>query len=137
MKISLISAFVVFFGLTNVLSAGAQEQKEPDLIKIAEQEADRLQRLLDLDDWQVFYVDSTLKYNFPAMNEELKDLQSSKVSNSLMYMAVQDKWMEKTDSTFMKIFNEKQWKDYLKSGAARQQKARAKRKEKAESYNKN
>lgn len=134
MKISLISLFVVLLGVFNVFSADAQEQKEPDLIKIAEQEADRLQRLLDLEDWQVFYVDSTLKYNFPAMDGELKELQSSKVSNSMMYMAVQDKWMEKTDSTFMKIFNQEQWKDYLKSGAARQQKARAKRKEKAESY---
>ena len=134
MKVSLISAFVVLSGLLNVFCAAAQERKEPDLIKIAEQEADRLQRLLDLEDWQVFYVDSTLKYNFPAMDGELKELQSSKVSNSMMYMAVQDKWMGKTDSTFMKIFTPEQWKDYLRSGAAKQQKARAKRKEKAESY---
>ena len=110
----------------------AQEQKEPDLIQMAEDEADRLQRVLDLDDWQVFYVDSTLKHNFPAMHEELMDLRNAKVSNASMYQSVQDKWMERTDSSYLRIFSESQWAAYLKSGAAKLQKARAKRRAKAE-----
>ena len=40
--------------------------------------------------------------------------------------------METIDSTFKTIFTEDQWKAYLKSGAEKQQKARAKRKAKAE-----
>lgn len=110
----------------------AQEQNEPDLMEVAEQEADRLQTLLDLEDWQVFYVDSTLKSNYPAMHEELMGLQKAKVSNASMYQSVQDKWMEKIDSSYMTIFNDEQWKAYLKSGAAKRQKARAKRRAKAE-----
>lgn len=113
-------------------NALAQEQKQPaDIYEQAEQEADRLQRILNLEDWQVFYVDSTLKHDFPAMMADYEKLKVSKVSNASMYMAVQDKWMEKIDSSYMRIFTQDQWKAYLKSGAARQQKARAKRKEQA------
>lgn len=114
------------------VSLNAQEQPEPpDMMEIAEKEADRLQRLLDLEDWQVFYVDSTLKHDFPAMQAEMTELQAAKVSNSSMYIAVQDKWMERIDSSYMKFFSEEQWAAYLKSGAAKQQKAREKRKMKA------
>ena len=48
-----------------------------------------------------------------------------------MYIAVQDKWMEQIDVTYKKIFTEEQWAAYLKQGAAKAQKARAKRKAKA------
>ena len=114
-------------------SAFAQQQPEkPDVYEQAEQEADRLQRVLDLEDWQVFYVDSTLKHDFPAMMAELEGMQAAKVSNSSMYVAVQDKWMEQIDATYRKIFTDEQWAAYLKSGAGKNQKMRAKRKAKAE-----
>ena len=61
------------------------------------------------------------------MREEFEQLSKQKVSNSSLYMSVQDKWLEKTDSAYMKIFTKEQWAAYLKSGAAKQQKARAKR----------
>ena len=120
----LICVFTIFF-------AGklcAQEpQKAPDIYQQIEDEADRLQRILDLEDWQVFYVDSILKHNFPATREEFEQLSKQKVSNTTLYMSVQDKWLEKTDSAYMKIFTKEQWAAYLKSGAGKQQKARAKR----------
>lgn len=110
----------------------AQQPEEPDMFEMAEKEADRLQRLLNLEDWQVFYVDSTLKHDYPAMIDEYKKLRESKVSNTSLYQSVEDKWMEKIDATYKRIFDEKQWAAYLKSGAAKAQKARAKRKAKAE-----
>lgn len=114
------------------LPASAQEPEEPDINSIAEKEADRLQVLLDLDGGQVFYVDSTLKHDYAAMNQEMKELRDSKVSNTSMYIAVQDKWMEAIDMSYKEIFTEGQWATYLKNGAAKTQKARAKRKAKAE-----
>ena len=78
-----------------------------------------------------FYVDSTLKHDLPAMMSEIEKLRASKVSNSSMYVAVQDKWLEHIDSTYRTIFNDKQWTAYQKSGAAKAQKARDKRKQKA------
>ncbi len=114
------------------VGAGAQEQeKQPDIYEQAEMEADRLQKVLDLEDWQVFYVDSTLKHDFPAMMAEYDKLRTSKVSNMMLYQAVNDKWMEQIDATYKKIFNPQQWAAYLKSGAAKAQKAREKRRAKA------
>lgn len=114
------------------LNASAQEQeKQPDIWEQAETEADRLQRLLELEDWQVFYVDSTLKHDFPAMMAEYEKLRASKVSNTSLYQNVHDKWMEQIDKSYRKIFNDQQWAAYLKSGAAKAQKAREKRRAKA------
>ena len=127
MKLFIVAA-ILFLGS---FVASAQEQKQPDIYQQAETEADRLQKLLDLEDWQVFYVDSTLKHDWPAMIAEYDDLRMKKVSNSSMYQAVQDKWMEQIDKTYEKIFNPEQWAAYLKTGAAKLQKAREKRKAKA------
>ena len=114
-------------------TAFAQEQQqEYDTVELAAKEADRLQSLLDLEDWQVFYVDSTLVTNYEAMDLELRELQKAKVGNMDLYIAVQDKWMEKTDQSYKNIFTEQQWSVYLKNGAARAQKQREKRRAKAE-----
>lgn len=108
-------------------ASAQQQEKAPDVFEQAEKEADRLANLLDLEDWQVFYVDSTLKHDFPAMMADYEELQKSKVANMDMYQSVQDKWMDQIDQTYKRIFSEEQWAAYLKSGAARAQKARAKR----------
>ncbi len=115
------------------ISVSAQQQPEqPDIYEQAEIEADRLQRILDLEDWQLFYVDSTLKHDLPAMMAEYEELKKAKVANSSMYMDINDKWMEQIDQTYKKIFNDEQWAAYLKQGAAKAQKSRAKRKAKAQ-----
>jgi hypothetical protein len=133
MKALLLPVLMLAGMLAVSVEASAQEQqKQPDVYEQAETEADRLQRILDLEDWQVFYVDSTLKHDFPAMMAEYDKLRAAKVSNTSMYQSVQDKWMEQIDATYKKIFNPQQWAAYLKSGAAKAQKAREKRKAQAE-----
>lgn len=122
-----LSAAVLMLSFAVVASA-QEPEKQPDVYEQAEMEADRLQKVLDLEDWQVFYVDSTLKHDYPAMVADYEKLKASKVSNSSLYIAVQDKWMDQIDATYKKIFTEKQWQAYLKNGAARAQKAREKRK---------
>ena len=122
-----LSAAVMMLSFAVVASA-QEPEKQPDVYEQAEMEADRLQKVLDLEDWQVFYVDSTLKHDYPAMVADYEKLKASKVSNSSLYIAVQDKWMDQIDATYKKIFTEKQWQAYLKNGAARAQKAREKRK---------
>ena len=122
------SLFAFILMVMTAISVCAQSpEKQPDVYQQAENEADRLQRLLDLEDWQTFYVDSTLKHDFPAMMAEYEKLRAAKVSNTSIYQDVQDKWMDQIDATYKKIFTEQQWAAYLKSGAARAQKARAKR----------
>ena len=124
--------YVFLLLLASVPSAFAQEREQPmEMWERAEAEADRLQEVLKLEDWQVFYVDSTLKHDYAALMAEAEKLQASKVSNSSMYMAVQDKWMDIIEVSYRKIFTDSQWKAYLKSGAAKAQKARAKRRAQA------
>ena len=103
-----IAFWAFLFASISGMITYAQQPEEPDYFEYAEKEADRLQRLLDLEDWQVFYVDSTLKHDYPAMVDEYKSLQASKVSNTALYQSVNDKWMEQIDVTFRKIFNDKQ-----------------------------
>ena len=117
--------------LPGVNAAWAQQPEEPDLYEQVQKETERLQRILELEDWQAFYVDSTLMHDFSAMMADYEKLQSSKVSNTSMYQAAQDKWMEQIDATYKKIFSEKEWNAYLKSGAAKMITAREKRKAKA------
>ena len=129
---ALCLALAAAAALVSASFATAQEpEKKPDVYEQAEIEADRLQKVLDLEDWQVFYVDSTLKHDYPAMMAEYDKLRASKVSNTMMYQTVHDKWMEQIDATYKKIFNPQQWAAYLKSGAAKAQKAREKRRAKA------
>ena len=104
-----------------------QKPEEVDIYEQIELEADRLQRVLELEDWQVFYVDSTLKHDYVAMQAEAQKLAEAKVSNRDMYIMVQDKWLEQIDATYKRIFTPEQWAAYLKQGAAKAQKARAKR----------
>ena len=126
-----IRVFAVFLMIFMGFQAYAQ-QEQPDLMEQAEMEADRLQRLLYLEDWQTFYVDSILKHDYSAMFAEYEQLQKAKVSNASIYQSVQDKWKDKMDEAFHKVFNDEQWAKYLKNGAGKAQKGRAKRKAKAE-----
>ena len=124
--VALLSLFALSF------DAAAQQGKDegPDIYEQAEQEADRMQGLLDLEDWQTFYVDSTLKHDFSAMMAEFDKLNAAKVTNTDIFQDVRDKWWEKIDASYKKIFTEEQWNAYLKTGAAKAQKQREKRRAK-------
>ena len=106
----------------------AQSQEPVDIELLAEEEADKFQRLLGLEDWQTFYVDSTLKANFHILQVELEKLHRSKVTNTNLFQQVKDECWDRIDSDFKKWFTEKQWAAYLKNGAAKLQKQREKRK---------
>lgn len=115
----------------------AQNQLSPEeeakkLREGIDKEVDRLTDLLDLADWQIFYVDSTLSYNIESMRAEQKVLMAAKVSNTDLYWECTDKWQEATYLQYRKIFDDKQWERYLKSGGAKEKKARDKRAAKAE-----
>ena len=95
-----------------------------------DKEIERLAELLELDDWQVFYMDSILTHNSYAKKDEMMEMNDKKVSNADAYTRVNDKWSEATYVAFKKIFTEEQWEKYNKTGAAKAKKARDKRTEK-------
>jgi hypothetical protein len=130
---------IKFFGITALLllplMAGAQQpQSEEEAAKKMREAIDatiqNYERLLELEDWQTFYVDSILTHDYEALNQELRGLQAAKMSNTDVYQQVQDKWAEQVYVSMQKVLDEKQWEKYLKSGAAREKKSRDKRAEK-------
>ena len=107
------------------------EEQEKAMYEAIDKEIDRQTTVLDLADWQIFRIDSTLTHDYKAMTAEIEALRTSKVSNASAYMAVQDKWMEAIYQSYHSILNEAQWAKYLKGGASKAKKARDKRAEKA------
>ena len=129
--LSLIAASLLAFSFASAQQPQTPEEQEKQLMEYIDKEVERLSNTLKMEYWQEFYADSVLVHDFHAMQDELKELQASKVTNAHMYQQVQDKWSENIYNAFHKFLNEDQWKKYLKGGAARDKKARDKRAEKA------
>lgn len=134
----LAAAMMAFLAFPVQASAQTQEltpeqkKQEKEFYEYIEKEVNRLSTSLELEMWQEFYVDSIMTHNYKAMQAELMELQNQKVSNTDLYIACQDKWMEAIYDAYHKVFNEEQWAKYLKSGAARDKKNRDKRKAKSQ-----
>lgn len=105
----------------------AQEPQEPDIDKIVSTQLENITRTFKLDDVQVFFADSILQHNYPAMMEELNQVKKTGASNSDTFQAVSDKWMAATDEAFEKLFTEAQWAKYMKSVYGKEKKRRDKR----------
>ena len=127
---------IKFFWITTLLllplwAVAQQPQSEEEELKQMREAIDatveNYEKLLDLEIWQTFYLDSILTHDYNALRDGLKDLRDAKISNSDAYSRVQDKWAEQIYVSLQKVFNEEQWQKYLKSGAARDKKSRDKR----------
>ena len=113
------------------------EQKEKQMYEYIDKEVERLKGLVKLDEAQEFYVTMTLEECLRGMQDELASMAASGVQNTDLYQLIQDKWLDKIDAAYQSYFTPEQWKKYLKNGAEKAQKARAKRREKAESVTEN
>jgi hypothetical protein len=128
----------VFLSLAAVLlctfAAMAQDadaqKREKEFFESLDKQITQMTDQLDLEDWQVFYVDSILTHDYQAMQQELMELQKKKVSNSDIYNEAAYKWQDRIDDSLHKVFNDEQWSKYQKNGAARAKKARDKRRAK-------
>ena len=106
------------------------EDQEKKLRESIETMLEKYEKTLELEYWQVFYLDSIMTHDYGAMMKELESKSKAKVENSDIYIQVQDKWNEQMYNSFRKVLNEEQWNKYLKQGAARDKKSRDKRQEK-------
>ncbi|NMB36934.1 MAG: hypothetical protein GX993_02685 [Bacteroidales bacterium] len=107
-------------------------QNPPNFEEIAAKEADNLMKEFDLDFRQVFLIDSMLQDMMPKMNEEMSAIQRSGATNREIYMITYDKWLDAIDKEYEKIFDDDQWKRYLKSARGREKRKRDKRMAKRE-----
>lgn len=135
MKMRIIIAAVFLLACLPALAqeqALTPEQREKQLYENIQKQVDDMADRLDLEDWQVFYADSILTANFGELAREYEQLGRNRVSDADIYMRIQDGCMEKNYNAFRRILSDEQWAKYLKSGAAREKKARDKRAAKRE-----
>ena len=119
--------FAVALLFTAAPCALAQEQQEPDIDQVIQNQLDNLTKMFKLDEVQVFFVDSILQYNFHALSDEFAETRKTGASNSDTYQAISDKWMAATDDAFERIFTPEQWAKYMKSSYGKEKKRRDKR----------
>ena len=103
------------------------EEMEREFYENIQNEVEKCATTYNLEDWQIFYVDSIYVHNFMAMREEMMNLQKAKVENTDLYLIIQDKWAEENYNALQKVFNEEQWARYLKYGARKDKEARDRR----------
>ena len=120
-------AFAAMVALVSVQTVPAQEPQQPDINEIINKLLESLTNSYKLDDVQIFYVDSILQYNYPAMMDEIEATRKTGASNSETFQAVSDKWMAATDDALEKVFTEDQWRKYMKSSFGKEKKRRDKR----------
>ena len=126
-----LSLAVVLLCTFAAMAQDADAQKrEKEFFESLDKQITQMTDQLDLEDWQVFYVDSILTHDYQAMQQELMELQKKKVSNSDIYNEAAYKWQDRIDDSLHKVFNDEQWSKYQKNGAARAKKARDKRRAK-------
>ena len=113
-------------------SGQKKEDKEKKMDEFIQNQVSNLENSLKMETWQTFYVDYILNHDYRAMQDELDNLSSAKVSNTDIYIRTQDKWNEQIYQALSKVMNEAQWNKYLKMGAAREKKFRDKRISRAE-----
>ena len=124
LSLTLLSVVLLLAGTS---LAFAQEPQEPDINKIVNGQVENLTKSFKLDEVQVFYVDSILQFNYPAMVEEINQARKTGASNDETYQILSDKWMAATDEALEKVFTEEQWQKYLKSAYGKEKKRRDKR----------
>jgi len=125
--LSLLLLLPCYVAMGQQMTPAEQERKMYEAIQ---KEVDRYTDLLSLETWQIFYADSILTHDYGQMQKEVESLSKSKVSNTDMYLMVQDKWSQATYEAFKKILSEEQWIRYEKTGAAKARKDREKRAQK-------
>lgn len=107
--------------------AFAQNDKEPTTEEIIANQIEAFDKLLHLDEIQMFYLDSIFQANFPAMQEELDNVKKSGASLAESYIVVSDKWNDRTDNAIKKVLTEAQWKKLMKSPYGKEKTKREKR----------
>ena len=105
----------------------AQEPQEPNLDEIINTHIENLTRMFDLDDIQVFFLDSILQFNYHSLQEEVKQTRKSGASNAETYQIISDKWMARTDEALEKLFTAEQWAKYQTTSYGKEKKRRDKR----------
>ncbi len=92
----------------------AQEQPEKSPEEMAIEEAEKLEKELNLTSTQVFYVDSVLRHNIPLMYEDINGLKERGSQDMNAYKTVSEKWLKTITDALKPYLDEQQYIRYLK-----------------------
>lgn len=115
----------LFFG---TISLSAQNQQPPDPEELAASEAIRLEKLLKLEPHQAFYVDSILRHDMMALQDEMTKMGESGMRDYNNFKIVQDKWINQIDSSLKQVMTPEQFTIYLKDVGRYKKEKKAKKK---------
>ncbi|MCQ2131348.1 MAG: hypothetical protein MJY94_08190 [Bacteroidales bacterium] len=123
----LVLAMLAFgFSASAQSQGGVAEDDVKKMLENVDHQVEQMTRDLDLEDWQVFYVDSILTANYLSLQAGFADLSAKKVSNRDIYQDLQYSKLDEIYYALEKVFDESQWAKYLKRGAAKDKKSREK-----------
>lgn len=88
------------------------KEKTPE--EVAAMEVEMLERELELNAEQAFYVDSILQHNYRGLKTEFENMQKSGMQDGRNYEKVREKWINKNLEAFKKVLTEQQYIMYLK-----------------------
>lgn len=114
-KLLILTINVLFFS-PFIYGQNQEQQPQKTPIEVASEQAERLQKELNLKDYQLFLVDSVLQRNFTDLMKEVESMRVAGIQTRESYKSVQEKWTAKTDNAFEKIFDKEQFIKYLKMG---------------------
>lgn len=113
MKKRLLILFVTIF-LTSLTTFAQQQGEVKSVEEVAIEEAIRLEKKLNLEPHQAFYIDSILQHDMKAMDNEMQALRSSGMQDFRHYEDVRTRWIEQMKNSFQKVLTEEQYIIYLK-----------------------
>ena len=114
-KLLILIINVLFFS-PFIYGQNQEQQPQKTPIEVASEQAEKLQKELNLKDYQLFLVDSVLQRNFTDLMKEVESMRVAGIQTRESYKSVQEKWTAKTDNAFEKIFDKEQFIKYLKMG---------------------
>ena len=116
----------------------AQEQDDSQEIEnMAAEQAEVISKQVELNDYQLYQVDSALPVNYAAMIDELNKIRKSGAQNQEMYKNAQEKYLDFIDEAYQRIMTGPQWEKYMKSSYGKAMKRRESDRIKAEKKKKN
>ncbi len=119
-----LSLIVVSLLLSANLLSQNRDMENKSPVEIAAMQAEKLQRDLKLEDYQVFLVDSVLQSNIEGSYKEFEKMRSAGIQSTDSYRELQLRWRTKTEDAFMKFMTREQFERYLKiTGISRKERA--------------
>lgn len=109
-----ILCFLTIAALFACNSANAQEQEQKSPEEMAIEMANKMEKELNLNSTQLFYLDSILRHNYTELSAEIDNARARGSQDQQTYKAISEKWLQRTFDALKGVLDEQQYIRYLK-----------------------